>query len=364
MAETPTVTALSPTDLSELQSSTASIRNVCVLAHVDHGKTTLSDHLIASNGLIHPRLAGELRYMDGLEDEQVRGITMKSSSISLLHRVKVGVDGNGDGGEGEGEGAAGTGTKSEYRQYLYNLIDSPGHVDFCSEVSAAVRLSDGGFVLVDAVEGVCIQTHAVLRQAWEEGLGMCLVVNKVDRLILEMGLGCGEAYSRVMGIVQHVNMVVSSFESERWLSEADAFMEWSDTMREAREKVGGEGEEDYFSPVKGNVAFGSAYDGWYVVVVVVVVVVARSEEGRRPRSTSKSARSSRIEASWLIRAVRSFVRQGVYDSAVCRDVCRKVGVQGRAAVQGIVGGLRVLGQDQADRGDQAGGRYRVFPVQG
>lgn len=163
--------------LVSLQSQTSLIRNVCVLAHVDHGKTTLSDHLIASNGLIHPRLAGELRYMDSNEDEQARGITMKSSCISLMHRV-------GQGGEG-----ADTTTDTGY---LFNLIDSPGHIDFCSEVSTAARLSDGAFVLVDAVEGVCIQTHAVLRQAWEEKVAMCLVVNKLDRLIGEMGLDCSE----------------------------------------------------------------------------------------------------------------------------------------------------------------------------
>jgi translation initiation factor IF-2 len=90
---------------------------------------------------------------------------MKSSSISLLYPR----------GEAEAEAVGGS--------HLVNLIDSPGHIDFCSEVSTAVRLSDGGVVMVDAVEGVCIQTHAVLRQAYQEKLEVCLVVNKIDRCV-------------------------------------------------------------------------------------------------------------------------------------------------------------------------------------
>ncbi|XP_058758511.1 uncharacterized protein LOC131631763 [Vicia villosa] len=210
------------------------IRNICILAHVDHGKTTLADQLIATagSGMVHPKVAGKVRFMDFLDEEQRRAITMKSSSISL-----------------------------HYNQHTVNLIDSPGHIDFCGEVSTAARLSDGALLLVDAVEGVHIQTHAVLRQCWIERLSPCLVLNKIDRLITELKLTPFEAYTRLLKIVHEVNGIVSAYNSQKYLSDVDSLLAGGTA-------AGGEVMEDYddvedvFQPQKGNVVFACALDGW------------------------------------------------------------------------------------------------------
>ncbi|KAJ6346361.1 hypothetical protein OIU78_008907 [Salix suchowensis] len=215
---------------------TQNIRNMCILAHVDHGKTTLADHLIAATGggLLHPKLAGKLRFMDFLDEEQRRAITMKSSSIAL-----------------------------HYKDYSVNLIDSPGHMDFCSEVSTAARLSDGGLVLVDAVEGVHIQTHAVLRQAWIEKLTPCLVLNKIDRLICELKMSPMEAYNRLVKIVHEVNGIMSAYKSEKYLSDVDSIRVGPSGEGEGENlEFIEDDEEDTFQPQKGNVAFACALDGW------------------------------------------------------------------------------------------------------
>lgn len=224
---------------SNSDTETRKIRNICILAHVDHGKTTLADHLIAASGggVIHPKLAGRLRFMDYLDEEQRRAITMKSSSIAL-----------------------------RYKHHSINLIDSPGHMDFCSEVSTAARLSDGALILVDAVEGVHIQTHAVLRQCWIEKLSPCLVLNKIDRLIYELRLSPLEAYTRLLRIVHEVNGIVSGYKSEKYLSDVDSVLagslgEAGSGGDESFEFVEDD-EEDTFQPQKGNVAFVCALDGW------------------------------------------------------------------------------------------------------
>ncbi|XP_064123267.1 elongation factor-like GTPase 1 isoform X1 [Loxodonta africana] len=231
----------------QLQKNTAKIRNICVLAHVDHGKTTLADCLISSNGIISSRLAGKLRYMDSREDEQIRGITMKSSAISL-HYTK--------------------GTE----EYLINLIDSPGHVDFSSEVSTAVRICDGCIIVVDAVEGVCPQTQAVLRQAWLENIRPVLVINKIDRLIVELKFTPQEAYSHLKNILEQINALTGALFTSKVLEER-AERETESQVNPSSEQgeqvydwsAGLEDTDDshlYFSPDQGNVVFTSAIDGW------------------------------------------------------------------------------------------------------
>ncbi|KAK0144951.1 Elongation factor-like GTPase 1 [Merluccius polli] len=244
-----------------LQKNPANIRNLCILAHVDHGKTTLADCLVASNGIISSRLAGKLRYLDSREDEQLRGITMKSSAISLHYAF--------------GE-----------KEYLLNLIDSPGHVDFSSEVSTAVRLCDGAVVVVDAVEGVCPQTQAVMRQAWLENIRPVLVLNKMDRLITELKLTSLEAFTHLQKILQQVNAVTGSLFTSKVLEERAEKEEWEEKKKEMERDASGTGSQAeesqgvdqmydwsagleetddshlYFSPDQGNVVFASAIDGW------------------------------------------------------------------------------------------------------
>ena len=172
------------------------IRCCTLIGHVDHGKSSYADSLLAANGIISSRSAGKVRYLDSREDEQERGITMESSAVSLNFKLRRFQE------DGQVAGIA---------DYMLNLIDTPGHVDFSSEVSTASRLCDGALVIVDVVEGVCSQTVAVLRQAWLDGLRTILVINKVDRLITELQLTPNEAYHRLVQLVEQANAVIGGF---------------------------------------------------------------------------------------------------------------------------------------------------------
>jgi small GTP-binding protein len=244
-----------PSFLKSLQSQTEIIRNVCILAHVDHGKTTLSDSLVSSNGIISQKLAGKLRFLDSTAEEQERGITMSSSAISLYFKLEQ---------------------QEKQVDYLINLIDSPGHIDFSSEVSTATRLCDGALLVVDVIEGVCSQTHAVLYKALKERIVPVLVLNKIDRLVLELQLTPKEAFHHIRRVVEKVNSLASVLVK----SEQTIQMEAAEEKRTSPSKSSIDGlvgdsfiddEEDEvelcaedwsFEPSKGNVVFTSAMDCW------------------------------------------------------------------------------------------------------
>ena len=202
------------------------IRNMCVIAHVDHGKSTLTDSLVSKAGMIAASKAGECRFTDTDKEEQERGITIKSTGVSLYYELPP-LDPPDDAGL---DPFAGKG-------YLVNLIDSPGHVDFASEVTAALRVTDGALVVVDCVEGVCVQTEAVLRQALAERVKPVLMVNKMDRVFLELHYDPEQCYQTFNKVIETVNVIIATY---------------------CDEKLG----DVMVDPSKGTVAFGSGLHGW------------------------------------------------------------------------------------------------------
>lgn len=172
------------------------VRNIGIVAHVDHGKTTLTDSLVAASGIISFELAGEQLFTDYLEIEQQRGITVQTSAVSLSHTV---------GG----------------KEYLINLLDTPGHVDFTGDVTRALRAIDGVVVVVDAVEGVMPQTETVVRQALQERTKPVLFINKVDRLITELKLTPEAMQARFIKLITKFNELIRRFApkdlAEQWL---------------------------------------------------------------------------------------------------------------------------------------------------
>jgi elongation factor 2 len=202
-------------EVQKLMDKIENVRNVAIIAHVDHGKTTLTDSLVARAGLISKELAGQQRVMDFDEQEAARGITIKSANISL-------------------------GFSYEGQDYLVNLIDTPGHVDFGFHVVRAMRAVDGVCLVVDAVEGVMPQTETNLRQALKERAKPVLFINKIDRLINELKFDSQQMQQRFVKIITQVNKIIDTNappdKKDEWLIKVD----------------------------KGNVAFGTAYNKWAV----------------------------------------------------------------------------------------------------
>merc|ERR1712142_1410366 len=171
------------------------IRNMSVIAHVDHGKSTLTDSLVTKAGIIAQAKAGEMRFTDTRADEQERCITIKSTAVSMYYELTE-------------EDMQHVKQETKGNAFLINLIDSPGHVDFSSEVTAALRVTDGALVVVDCVSGVCVQTETVLRQAIAERIRPILFMNKMDRALLELQLEQEELYQTFQRIVENVNVVI------------------------------------------------------------------------------------------------------------------------------------------------------------
>ena len=193
------------------------IRNLCIAAHIDHGKTTLSDNLIAGAGMMSEDLAGKSRVLDFDEQEAARGITINAASASMVHSV-------------------------EDTDYLINLIDTPGHVDFGGDVTRAMRAVDGCFILTCAVEGAMPQTETVVRQALKEKVKPVLFINKVDRLINELQVTPEDMQERFMDQITKVNKLIRQFAPDEYKKS------WQ------------------VSVADGTVAFGSAYHNWGITV--------------------------------------------------------------------------------------------------
>jgi elongation factor 2 len=215
------------------------VRNISVIAHVDHGKSTLTDSLISKAGIIAGARAGETRFTDSRKDEQERCITIKSTAISMYFELPeqdvTFVEGE---NQMEMERAEGGGEKP-FRGFLVNLIDSPGHVDFSSEVTAALRVTDGAMVVVDCVSGVCVQTETVLRQAIAERIKPVLFMNKMDRALLELQLDPEELYQAFVRIIENMNVIVATYGDDE-----------------------GPMGKITVDPAQGNVGFGSGLHGW------------------------------------------------------------------------------------------------------
>ncbi|KAI1716767.1 elongation factor tu GTP binding domain-containing protein [Ditylenchus destructor] len=174
-------------EIRGLMDKKKNIRNMSVIAHVDHGKSTLTDSLVSKAGIIAGAKAGETRFTDTRKDEQDRCITIKSTAISMFFELDH-KDLDFIKGANQIEVSKVDGKEEKYNGFLINLIDSPGHVDFSSEVTAALRVTDGALVVVDCVSGVCVQTETVLRQAIAERIKPVLFMNKMDRALLELQL--------------------------------------------------------------------------------------------------------------------------------------------------------------------------------
>ena len=207
------------------------IRNMSVMGHLNHGKSTLTDSLMARAGIISKDKAGDARFTDGRKDEAERGISIKSTCVSLFYEYDISDTG-----------------KEE--KYLINLIDSPGHIDFSSEVTAALRVTDGALVVVDYLEGVCVQTETALRQSLQELIKPVLMVNKCDKAFFELKDNSETIYQNLLRIIEYTNVIISTYQNQESMGDLQVY------------------------PEKGTVAFGSALFGWGFTITTFAKIYA------------------------------------------------------------------------------------------
>jgi elongation factor 2 len=202
-------------EITKLMGNPEQIRNIAIIAHVHHGKTTLTDSLLVQAGLISKQVAGDVLYTNYEAIEKDRRMTIKSANISLGFNYKD-------------------------RDYMINLIDTPGHVDFGGHVTRSMRAVDGVVLVVDPVEGIMPQTETVLRQALKEKCKPVLFVNKTDRLLSELRLTPEQTLERLGELINAINKLIDQFCPDEFLGK------W---------KV---------SVADGSICFGSAYDKWAI----------------------------------------------------------------------------------------------------
>lgn len=196
------------------------IRNFGVIAHVDHGKTTMSDSLLAQSGIIAPSAAGKALALDSMKMEQDRGITIVQANVTLHY-------------------------KRSDKEYVINMIDTPGHVDFSGRVTRSLRAIDGAVVVCDAVEGIMTQTETVTRMALEERVRPVLYINKIDRLIKELRLTPEKMQEALATIVSAFNGLIETYAEEEYKEK------WKVSIQD------------------GSVSFGSAKDRWGINIDVM-----------------------------------------------------------------------------------------------